>query len=84
MKDIGFDLVFEQFDCMPNIVKEMTEGYYSKIDRVMLVGIKSDGLSGKPGMSEELKSLRDEVAALRQSTSWRVTAPLRALRRLLK
>jgi len=84
MRDLGFDLVLEQFDCMPNIVKEMTEGYYPKIDRVMLVGIKSSGLSARPSMPEELRSLRDEVAALRQSTSWRVTAPLRALRRLLK
>ena len=37
---IGFDLVFEQFDCMEDIVSDMTQGFYHKIDRVMLVAIK--------------------------------------------
>jgi SAM-dependent methyltransferase len=41
LKDTGFDLVFEQFDCMEDIVTDMTEGFYHKIDRVMLVAIKS-------------------------------------------
>jgi SAM-dependent methyltransferase len=47
LKDIGFDLVFEQFDCMDDIVGDMTEGFYHKIDRVMLVAIKS-GLPTRP------------------------------------
>jgi hypothetical protein len=41
LKDIGFDLVFEQFDVMDDIVSDMTDGFYHKIDRVMLVAIKS-------------------------------------------
>jgi cyclopropane fatty-acyl-phospholipid synthase-like methyltransferase len=44
LKDLGFDMVLEQFDCMDDILGEMTEGFYRKIDRVMLVAIKS-GLS---------------------------------------
>ena len=42
---IGFDLVFEQFDCMEDIVADMTQGFYHKIDRVMLVAIKSGLMS---------------------------------------
>ena len=83
IRDIGFDLVFEEFDCLPNIISEMTEGYYAKNDRVMLVGIKSNVVTEKPTVSAELKCLRDELAGLRSSISWRVTAPLRALRRML-
>lgn len=41
LKSFGFDLVFEQFDCMDDILGEMTKGFYKKIDRVMLVAIKS-------------------------------------------
>lgn len=41
LKDVGFDLVFEQFDCMEDIVGDMTQGFYHKIDRVMLVAVKS-------------------------------------------
>jgi SAM-dependent methyltransferase len=46
LRDLGFDLVFEQFDCMDDIIGDMTEGFYHKIDRVMLVAIKS-GLPGE-------------------------------------
>ena len=35
-----------------------------------------------PGPAEPEVALRAEIAALRASTSWRITAPLRALRRL--
>jgi SAM-dependent methyltransferase len=45
---IGFDLVFEQFDCMEDIVADMTQGFYHKIDRVMLVAIKSGLMSERP------------------------------------
>jgi SAM-dependent methyltransferase len=47
LKDIGFDLVFEQFDCMDDIVGDMTEGFYNKIDRVLLVAVKT-GLPLRP------------------------------------
>ena len=42
-----------------------------------LQAIKKTGLHGAPG------SLHTEVKALRQSTSWRITAPLRRMARLL-
>lgn len=48
LKYIGFDLVFEQFDCMDDIVSDMTRGFYHKIDRVMLVAIKSGLPSERP------------------------------------
>ena len=83
IRDVGFDLVFEQFDYMPDIIREMTDGRYSVSDRVMLVGIKSDAPVEQPAVSDELIRMREEVAALRRSTSWRVTAPLRALARAL-
>jgi SAM-dependent methyltransferase len=41
LKDIGFDLVFEQFDGMEDILGDMTQGFYHEADRVMLVAIKS-------------------------------------------
>jgi SAM-dependent methyltransferase len=41
VRDIGFDIVFEQFDFMTNIAQEMTSGFYHTNDRVLLVGIKS-------------------------------------------
>jgi SAM-dependent methyltransferase len=41
LKDLGFDLVFEEFDCMDDIVGDMAEGFYNRIDRVMLVAVKS-------------------------------------------
>lgn len=43
IRDLGFDIVFEQFDCLPDIVGEMTEGFYASTDWMMLVGIKSNG-----------------------------------------
>lgn len=47
LKEIGFDLVFEQFDCLDDIIGDMTEGFYNKIDRVMLVAVKT-GLPLEP------------------------------------
>jgi SAM-dependent methyltransferase len=41
LKEIGFDIVLEQFDCMDDIIGDMTEGFYNQIDRVMLVAVKS-------------------------------------------
>jgi SAM-dependent methyltransferase len=41
LKDLGFDLVFEQFDCMDDIVGDMMDGFYRQIDRVLLTAIKS-------------------------------------------
>ncbi len=41
LKQIGFDLVFEQFDWMGDIVTEMTSGSYPQIDRGMFVAIKT-------------------------------------------
>lgn len=37
-----------------------------------------------PAKLERLRQAEDEVTAMRQSTSWRVTAPLRASKRLLR
>jgi SAM-dependent methyltransferase len=72
--DVGFDTVFESFDCMENIVVEMTSGYYVNLDRVFIIGIKSEGFSGQD----------EPLDLMRRSTSWRITAPLRAAARLLK
>lgn len=41
IKQIGFDLVFEQFDWMGNAITEHAMGVQRNIDRVTLVGIKS-------------------------------------------
>lgn len=41
LRELGFDLVLEQFDSMPDIVGEMTAGTYRQHDRVLLVGIKT-------------------------------------------
>ena len=63
LKDIGFDLVFEQFDCMDDIVGDMTEGFYNKIDRVMLVAVKS----GLPAMRQAEPSKQRMVDAERHT-----------------
>jgi SAM-dependent methyltransferase len=41
LKDLGFDLVFEQFDCDDDIAAQHTAGHRKTGDRVLLVGIKS-------------------------------------------
>ena len=41
LRELGFDLVLEQFDSMPDIVHEMTAGTYRQQDRVLLVGIRT-------------------------------------------
>jgi SAM-dependent methyltransferase len=41
LKQIGFDLVFEQFDGMGDIVTELTSGSYRQMDRSVFVAIKS-------------------------------------------
>jgi SAM-dependent methyltransferase len=118
LKEIGFDLVFEQFDCMDDIVSDMSSGFYHRIDRVLLAAIKSGlpterrtWLAGrshgvvKPSdralreaaeaardaaaaradaLERELETLRLRLAALNESTSWRVTAPLRRLASFLR
>ncbi len=43
LKDLGFDMVLEQFDCEPDIAEQHTTGWRRKTDRVLLVGIKSAG-----------------------------------------
>jgi hypothetical protein len=63
LKDIGFDLVLEQFDCMDDIVSDMTQGFYRKIDRVMLVAIKS----GLPIDRSDASSLKRPLPVKRPS-----------------
>ncbi len=111
IRHIGFDLVFEQFDFMDDVVAEMTGGFYKTDDRVMLVGVmRAAGEDRGPSAGEfwypfppatsvsataspeppatapvsgqdalEIAALRQEIALLRGSTSWKMTAPLRAL-----
>ena len=40
IKDVGFDIVLEQYDLFPNIVDGM-ENYYRRQDRTLFVGVKS-------------------------------------------
>jgi len=40
LKDAGFTLVFEQFDCLENIRRAMADGVYAKLVRSTFVGIK--------------------------------------------
>ena len=74
LRDVGFDTVLECFDCMSDIRADMTDGYYARQDRVLIVGLKS-GVA--PGVAEQMDIMR-------RSTSWRVTAPLRALGRAVR
>ena len=60
LKEIGFDLVFEQFDCLDDIIGDMTTGFYNKIDRVMLVAVKT-GLITEPS-ARTLADHRPQVA----------------------
>jgi SAM-dependent methyltransferase len=99
LREIGFDLVFEQFDQMEEIVTHMT-GEYNKFGRVVLVAVKTGLPAFKPtraiersgpaiekGFSDTLSELvvtkaalakaESELAAIRNSSSWRVTQPLR-------
>lgn len=41
LKDLGFDVALEQFDCDANIAEQYTTGWRKSTDRVLLVGIKS-------------------------------------------
>ncbi len=43
LRQLGFGVVVEQFDWMGNVIHEMTEGSYRTQDRVLLVGIRTDG-----------------------------------------
>lgn len=40
LKEAGFNLVFEQYDCVPAIVPEYTQGWRKQNARVLLVGIR--------------------------------------------
>jgi hypothetical protein len=40
IKDVGFDIVLEQYDPFPNILRGM-DHYYRGEDRALFVGIKS-------------------------------------------
>lgn len=42
MKEAGFEMVFEQFDCEDDIANQYTTGYRGKHSRVFLVGVKRD------------------------------------------
>ena len=43
IKNNGFDMVFEQYDCLPTpIAESITTGYYKTDNRCMFVGIRSD------------------------------------------
>jgi SAM-dependent methyltransferase len=41
LSDIGFELVFEQFDCELDIAGQYTTGFRSRNSRALLIGIKS-------------------------------------------
>jgi len=41
MKEIGFDMVFEQFDCESDIATQYTTGFRAQHARVFLVGVKT-------------------------------------------
>jgi SAM-dependent methyltransferase len=41
LKDLGFDIVFEQFDYDDDIAVQHTTGWRAQTDRVLLVGLKS-------------------------------------------
>ena len=41
LRDLGFDIILEQFDFMGNISQEMTAGTYKSDDRTLIVAIKS-------------------------------------------
>ena len=41
MNDVGFDVVFEQFDVARNIAKAYTHGFRKTYDRVLLVGVRT-------------------------------------------
>lgn len=42
IKDVGFDVVIEQYDALGDIRQDMTGGYYVQQNRSMFVGIKSE------------------------------------------
>ena len=86
IKDIGFDIVLEQFDWMGDIVANMTSGDYGKHDRVMLVGIKSKTAAlGTPTLEAKREGveLRQAIESVPASSSRRLTGALRRLGRLL-
>jgi hypothetical protein len=71
LKSLGFDLVFEQFDCMDDILSDMTRGFYKKIDRVMLVAIKSGVQADKPPkVPETLVPPLEQLAPTAEERDW--------------
>lgn len=81
--DLGFSVVLEQFDYLSHIGQEMTDGFYKTNDRVLVVGIRAQASAldaSSLGLVGENAALRSELAQMRASKSWRITAPLRKLR----
>jgi SAM-dependent methyltransferase len=48
MKEAGFDMVFEQFDCETDVAAQYTAGFRARHARVFLVGVKPDAWEQKP------------------------------------
>jgi hypothetical protein len=75
IRDAGFSSVHEQFDQMygASVQQLAPDGWYYRNARGMFMGLKPPGDAPQPGK---------ELSALYASTSWKVTAPMRALKRL--
>lgn len=127
LRDLGFDLVLEQYDWLDDVVHEMDGGQHGKLGRVVLVAVKTGsgaegakagrGSRALPAEAERaaraeaarteaeadarmredggrrlaelerqvedqraaLERRERELEAMRRSTSWRLTQPLRSL-----